>query len=412
LELKQADAELALADIQAERDIAAVDALIPKSLISALDYDRHQGEMQRTDRALALKQLQVAQARGAVARRQQDSKLELAKQRASLVFYQAQVDGAVVRADRAGTVVHGFDSIFSEGGRYEEGSTSYPGIQVGQVVGEASGHTVQAWVLEPDRVGLRLDQPLQLHVDALPGSSFRGSISTIAGAPAERAGWGDGRYFELGIALPAGVELRLHQGMSVRVDSDLSDVQKHADKASIAHPPALKVDGEVFAQSSLAISPPSVDGLWQMTVSQMADDGQSLKKGDMLVAFEASEVVKNLTLKQGTLAENRRKQEQLRLDLADRAREAELATAQAQAETDKAQRKAHQPKDFIARVDYQKLVIARVKAERRLSLTAHRQQVALRERRAEQVMADAEVAALETEVDSLQKSLASLTVKA
>lgn len=412
LELKQADAELALADAQAERDTAAVDAVIPKSLISALDYDRHQGEMERTERALALKKLQVTQAIAAVARRQQDSKLELDKQRASLGFYQTQVAGAVVRASHAGTVVHGFDDVFGSGGRYEEGSTSFPGVKVGEVAGDASGYTVQAWVLEPDRVGLRVEQPVQLHVDALPGSDLRGRITSIAGASASRNAWGDGRYFEIGITLPAGVKLPLRQGMSVRVDSDLHEPQPHAGGSGAGELAPLKADGEVFAQRSLAISPPSVDGLWQMTVSQMAGDGQSVKKGDMLVAFEASEVVKNLTAKQGELAEKRRKQEQLKLDLADRAREAELATAQARAEMEKARRKADQPKDYIARVDYQKLVVARVKAEHRLSLTAQRQQVATRERSAEQAMADAEVAALKAEVGKLQESLGALTVKA
>jgi len=412
LELKQADAELALADAQAERDTAAVDAVIPKSLISALDYDRHQGEMQRTERALALKKQEVAQAIAAVTRRRQDSELELGKQRASLDFYRKQVAGAVVRASHAGTVVHGFDDVFGNGGRYEEGSTSFPGVRVGELVGEASGYTVRAWVLEPDRPGLRVGQPLQLHVDALPGSSLRGSITSIAGASASKDAWGDGRYFEVDIALPAGMNLPLRQGMSVRVDSDLDDPQPHAGASGGGMLAPLKADGEVFAQRSLAISPPSVDGLWQMTVSQMAGDGESVKKGDMLVAFEASEVVKNLTAKQGELAEKRRKQEQLKLDLADRAREAELATAQARAEMEKAQRKADQPKDYIARVDYQKLVVARTKAEQRLNLTAQRQQVAARERSAEQAMADEDVDALETEVGKLQESLGALTVKA
>lgn len=412
LELKQADAELAQADAQAERDTAAIDAVIPKSLISALDYDRHQGEMQRTDSALALKKLQVAQAVEAVARRRRDSELELRKQRLSLGFYQGQVTGAVVRAGRDGTVVHGFDNLFGSGGRYEEGSTSFPGTEVGEVVGDADGYTVRGWVLEPDRVGLRVGQPLQLHFDALPGSTLRGSIKTIGGASSSKSEWGDGRYYEVEIALPAKVDLPLCQGMSVRVDTDVDDAGDRASAAAVTSAEALKVDGEIYAQRSLAISPPAVDGLWQMTVTQMAGDGEMVKKGDMLVVFEGAEVLKNLTAKQGELAEKLRKQEQLRLDLADRAREAELATAKARAEMEKARRKANQPKDYIARVDYQKLVVARVKAERRLALTAHRQRVAAGERAAEQRMADAEVTQLEGDVKKLKKSLATLTVTA
>src|SRR5690242_4309813 len=120
LELKQSDAELALADAQAERDTAAVDAAIPKSLISALNYDRYQSEMQRTERALAVKREAAAQAAAAVARRRHDSELELEKQRLSLGFYQDQVTQSAVHADRDGTVIHGFDG--DDGGRFEEGS--------------------------------------------------------------------------------------------------------------------------------------------------------------------------------------------------------------------------------------------------------------------------------------------------
>ncbi|OOG51384.1 HlyD family efflux transporter periplasmic adaptor subunit [Rhodanobacter sp. C01] len=412
LELKQADAELALADAQAERDTAAVDASIPKSVISALNYDRYQGEMQRTERALALKKQEVAQAIAAVARRRQDSELELRKQRLSLAFYQDQVAGAVVHAERDGTVIHGFDTVFGAGGRYEEGSSSYPGTNVGQLVGSGSGYTVHGWVLEPDRVGLRVNQPVRLHFDALPGSELQGSIGAIAGTSASKSDWGDGRYFEVDIALPAKSTLVFRPGMSVRIDSDLTDVGDRGRPSVAGHDEPLHVDGEIYAQRSLAISPPAVDGLWQMTVTQMAGDGEVVKKGDMLVVFDGGDVIKNLTTKQGQLAEKLRTQEQLRLDLADRAREAELATAQAKADMEKAQRKANQPKEYIARVDYQKLVIARTKAEQRMALTAQRERMAAEERAAEQRMADADASQLDAEVKKLKESVGSLTVTA
>jgi multidrug efflux pump subunit AcrA (membrane-fusion protein) len=412
LELKQADAELALADAQAERDTAAVDAVIPKSLISALDYDRHQGEMQRTERALAVKKLEVAQAITAVTRRRQDSDLELGKQRLLLKFNQDQVANAVVRAERDGTLVHGFDNIFGTGGRFEEGSSSYPGNKVGQVVGGGSAYTVHGWVLEPERIGLHTGEAVTLRFDALPGSELQGSIRAISGASAGKNEWGDGRYYEVDIALPAVTTLALLPGMSVQIDTDPKDAGATATAVAAPHQEPLHVDGEIFAQQSLAISPPAVDGLWQLTVTQMASDGELVKKGAMLVVFDSTEVVKNLTTKQGQLDEKLRTQEQLRLDLADRGREAELATAQAQADMDKAQRKANQPKEYIARVDYQKLVVARAKMERKLALTAGRERVATEERIAEQHMADADVGLLEGDVKNLKDSLASLTITA
>jgi multidrug resistance efflux pump len=412
LELKQADAELALADAQADRDTAAVDAVIPKALISALDFDRHQGEMQRTERALSVKKLEVAQAVAAVARRRQDSELELGKQRLALKFNQDQVANAVVRAQRDGTLIHGFDNVFGNGGRFEEGSTSYPGNRVGQVVGSGGGYTVHGWVLEPDRTGLLPGQAVTLRFDALRRSELQGSIRSISGTSGGKSEWGDGRYYEVVIALPTKMSLPLRPGMSVQIDTDLHDADAANTAVAARAGEPLHVDGEIFAQQSLAISPPAVDGLWQMTVTQMAGDGEQVKKGAMLVVFDGSEVVKNLTTKQGQLGEKLRTQEQLRLDLADRAREAELATAQAKADMDKAQRKANQPKEYIARVDYQKLVVARVKMERKLQLTAGREHVATEERAAEQHMADADVSLLQGDVKKLQDSLASLTVTA
>lgn len=412
LELKQVDAELALADAQAERDTAAVDAAIPKALISALNYDRYQGEMRRTEQALALKRTEAEQAAAAVVRRREDGALELRKQQLSLGFYQDQVARAVVRAERDGTVVHGFDELFGAGNRYEEGSSSYPGTRVGEVVGAGNGYSVRGWVLEPDSAGLRIGMPVRLHFDALPGHDAVGSIRTVAAAPSSKSAWGDGRYVEVGVSLPADLHLPLLQGMSVRLDSDIDDPGDREPATPPVRGKPLQVDGEIYARSSTAISPPAVDGLWQMTVTQMAGDGTRVKKGAPVVVFDATQVAKNLTTKQGQLDEKRRKQEQLRLDLADRTREAELATAQAKAEMDKAERKANQPKEYIARVDYSKLVIARVKAERRYALTEQRARVAAAERAAEQHMADAEVAQLDAEVAKLKAAMASLTVAA
>ncbi|MCX7512683.1 HlyD family secretion protein [Frateuria sp. STR12] len=194
--------------------------------------------------------------------------------------------------------------------------------------------------------------------------------------------------------------------MSVRVDT-----AAQAPVAAAAPTDApFHITGELFAQRSLAISPPAVDGLWQLTVTQMAADGAKVKKGGVLVVFDGSEVSKNLTAKRSELAEKQRRQEQLKLDLADRAREAELATAQARAEADKASRKASVPKDYVAGIEYRKLVVARDKAERKLRLTVERERIAAVARAAEQRLADAEVEQLSGEVAELQASVAALTV--
>lgn len=412
LQIKQVDAEVAQADAQAARDTAAVDAAIPKDLLPAISYDRYQGELRRAEQALALKRTELAQAAAAVARRREDGALARRKLQLSMGFYQLQVMQATVHAEQDGTVVHGFDEMFGGGARFEEGSSSFPGAEVGELVGASHGFGVKAWVLAPDGVGLRVGMPLRLHFDALPGHGITGHIRSIAAAPSSKSAWGDGLYTEVGVSLPADLKLPLLQGMSVRLDSDLNDAGDHDAVAPMASRQPLQLEGEVYARRSLAISPPAVDGLWQLTITQMAGDGAMVKKGEPLVTFDSTTVMKSLVAKQGQLDEQKRTQEQLRLDLADRARDAELATAQAKADLDKAARKANQPKEYIARVDYSKLVIARTLAERRYALMQQRERLMTVDLAAAQHMADANVVQVGEEVVRLAAELASLTVPA
>ena len=203
----EADAALATAKIE---------AAIPRGLISQPDYDRHQGELDKTTREQRLKREQLDAARAAVARRRQDGELETRKLGVQRDYYAALLRQSEVRAERDGVVLHGFNNNWI-GGRIDEGSSTMPGSKAGEVVGSGGAMQVRAWALEPDRPGLRVGQDVQLSFDALPKRALRGRISAIAGAPDRKPEWGDGRYFTVDIDLPNGHGLALLPGMSVRV---------------------------------------------------------------------------------------------------------------------------------------------------------------------------------------------------
>jgi multidrug resistance efflux pump len=414
LQLKAADAELAAIDAQAALDTALVDAALPKTLISALDYDRYQAERVRTDRDATAKRQALADAQAAAARRREDGKLEFEKLRVTQAFYQAQVDAAEVRAERAGVVVHGFSMVSfggQAGGRFEEGSSSFPGMEVGQIVDMGKVH-VRAYVFAPDRAGLALGQKVQLNFDALPRRAGEGTITSIAGAADVKPEWGEGRYFVVEIELAAATAaLPLRPGMSVRVDS--ADDAKSSAPMDVARSGAAVIaDGEVYARSTAAISPPQVEDLWMLTVTQMATDGKLVKKGDALVSFDGGEVLKQLNAKQNELTEKLRTQEKLRLELAEKARMERVTAAEAHADAVKAQRKAAQPESALAAVEYKKLVIARRKAEQHETLSREHERVAAEERAAEQRVADADAARLKNEVERMRASVDALNVKA
>ena len=174
----------------------------------------------------------------------------------------------------------------------------------------------------------------------------------------------------------------------------------------------LRMDGEVFARRSAQIAPPAIDNLWQLNITQLANDGTPVKAGDMVVTFDGGETQQRLVEKQSALAEKRSEREKLLLELAERERTERLATAEQLSKRDKAQRKASQPESAIARVDYQKLVIERRENETLAALATERERLAAEQRVQELRLVDAQLMQIQTEVDTLMAAIASLVVTA
>ncbi len=220
LRVKLVDAEIALGDADAALATAKIDAKIPRDLISSLDFDRHQGELDRATREAVLKRAEFAAARAAVERRGRDGDLEMQKLQVQRDYHALRMLTAEVRADRGGVVVHGFNQGWLEG-RIDEGSTTMPGSKAGQVV-SGGAMRVRAWALEPDRRYLDVGQDVQLTFDAYPGKNLPGRITAIAGAPDRKPEWGEGRYFTIDIEIRKQGATRLLPGMSVRVTAPLA----------------------------------------------------------------------------------------------------------------------------------------------------------------------------------------------
>lgn len=174
----------------------------------------------------------------------------------------------------------------------------------------------------------------------------------------------------------------------------------------------LRMDGEVFARRSAQIAPPAIDNLWQLNITQLANDGTPVKAGDMVVTFDGGETQQRLVEKQSALAEKRSEREKLLLELAERERTERLATAEQLSKRDKAQRKASQPESAIARVDYQKLVIERRENETLADLATQREALAAEQRVQELRLVDAQLQQIQAEVDTLMAAIASLVVTA
>src|SRR5690606_38986301 len=134
--------------------------------------------------------------------------------------------------------------------------------------------------------------------------------------------------------------------------------------------------------------------------------------GDVVVAFDGNQLVQRLTTKTSELAEKQTALERLLLDLAERERTSQLATAEAEATAEKARRKTSQPQALIPGIEYRKLVVERDQAERKLALARGREVLATVQHREERRLLESEVAQLQADVAELQQWIASLVLAA
>ena len=174
----------------------------------------------------------------------------------------------------------------------------------------------------------------------------------------------------------------------------------------------VSMDGEIVALKRSSLLPPAIDELWNMTLTQLAPDGEPVKRGQPALSFDGSEVMKRLQTKQSELAEKKTQREKLKLELAERERTDKLATQEQQSRAEKAQRKASQPASLIRRVDYQKFVIEKRQTERLLNLARQREILVAQQRRLEWQVIESETRNLEADVQQLKIALTSLNVMA
>lgn len=424
LDVKTVEAERALITAQAALAKAKIDAALPKAQISALDFDKYQGESERAIRDLAVKQKTQENAQAAVKRKLEDGDLAVKRLQIQIAFAKLQQSQSEVRAARDGVVVHGYD--IWNGKRLDEGGHAQIGSSAGQIMGEGKLKAI-AWVLEADRPFLEQGQALQLRFDAIPGSVTRGVIERIASAPEPRAIWGNGRYFKVEVSLPENLPYDLQQGMSVALESiktqkiAISNINGNSKTASAAglNPSKsgvqlalqdLTFEGEVLSRQSAQIAPPSIHQVWTYNLVMLAPEGSQVKTGEPVAIFEANEAKTRLDTHRSSLKEKQRNLEKIVLDHAEAAKAGELAVNEANSNAEKARRKAALPRELVKRIEYDKLVIERELFNQLAQLSERQREAQQRARTAELRGLKSEIAQLQQTIAVLEKGLNGLTV--
>lgn len=426
LEVKKIEAERALLMAKSALAKAKIDAALPKSQISALDYDKYQAERDRATRDLAVKQQAFENAQTTIQRKLEDNGLAVKRLQIQIAFAKQQMDQSEVKAGRDGILIHGYDSF--TGKRLDEGGHAMTGSSAGHIMGDGKLQVV-AWVLEVDRPFLSVDQMVSVRFDAISDANadarLQGKIKRISGAPEPRAIWGSGKYFKVEIELPEAKNLTLLQGMSAQIEvenagsstktaaANVSKKNVNVPQKSAAHvPQELSFEGEVLSRQAINIMPPMIQRVWMYNLVMLVPEGSKVAQDQPVAIFEANEVKTRLETNRSVMKEKERSLEKIRLDHAEGEKASLLAVSEAKSNAEKAARKAGLPKELVKRIDYEKLVIEREQFEKLAKLAEQQKDAQSRSRTAEYRGLQSEIATLKQGVALLEKGISGLTVKA
>lgn len=174
----------------------------------------------------------------------------------------------------------------------------------------------------------------------------------------------------------------------------------------------IRATGELYAEQTQQISPPSVSRMWQYSIQHMVPESSMVEAGAVVVAFDGQSVQDELRNKQmelnsvqkelaNQLQQDEQRHEELKLALAER--EMEYDRFKRRAEIVDHSRSANDRAK--AQIDYTIARNQRTLAEARLSF--HQQQ-----REIEAQLLQSRIARLQSEVSRSQQELASLQVTA
>ena len=176
-------------------------------------------------------------------------------------------------------------------------------------------------------------------------------------------------------------------------------------------PITIDASGIVVSEDVVRFSAPP-NRSWSMVITHLAEEGRHVAQGELLVQFDGSGVDERVRDLAGELAEAREERKSLVERHAREVEDEKVALAAAESRSRKADRKAEQPAELIASVEYQKLAEEKRIASRLLQLMRLRQPLSDRVRTARLLELEAKIRGREIQHTAAATELESFTVRA
>jgi len=170
--------------------------------------------------------------------------------------------------------------------------------------------------------------------------------------------------------------------------------------------------GQLQSAASFFVGCPSVERVWQYTISFMAPEGQAVKQGDMILAFDAREITQRLQVKMSDLDTAAKELQRMRLTEQQTRESLALQYEQEKVNKQKAVRKADYPEGLIAPMELEKRKMELELADLQEKLAANRLANQVSGMASRIQVQESKVRLLQAQVDGLQRDVQTMNVVA
>jgi HlyD family secretion protein len=174
----------------------------------------------------------------------------------------------------------------------------------------------------------------------------------------------------------------------------------------------VEVTGMLAAVDSTDVKPPPLPNVWNFKIASLAGEGDEVKPGDPVIAFDASEQIRSLESMQNESDAAQKKLEKKRDDAALARRDDGLKVAEAEAALRKAELKAQGSPDLVASVDLKTLQLEQQTAKLVLDGAKNHAEESRRSDEQELARLTEKATYAKHRVDDLKKSIGSMQVVA
>jgi len=170
--------------------------------------------------------------------------------------------------------------------------------------------------------------------------------------------------------------------------------------------------GQLQSAASFYIGCPTVERMYRYTISQMAPEGKAVNEGDMLLSFDARELMQQLQLKESELDTGVKELERMQLQEQQTREDTSLQLEGEKVNRQKAVRKADYPEDLISTNESQKRKMELELADLQEKLAESRLANQISGMRSRIHIQESKVRLLKEDVDRLKRSIEKMSIQA